>query len=490
MDENLAKRMRFCKTLPSIPAVAIKVVELANDPDTDMIQICDCIAYDPALSAKLIKAANSPMYKSRRSADNLRQAVSMLGTHATIIITLSFSLASSLMKQDGNHQNRINSDNYWRRTMLSALASRALGEKLGFKSPDDLFLAGLLQDLGILAFNAMMPEQYMPIFAAASSHDALLKLERETFGSGHDEVGYELLKQWKLPDYITMACLASHGKPSPQEVEPTQADCVAVSGYIADCLLNYGDVATINAAVIAAKSWLDLDESALVEVIEIINFSLQAAQELFEINIYHPSELDGIMSEAKELLAMHNLVKIRELEEKSQRDALTGAHNRGYFDTALEREFELSSKQGLPLTLAIIDLDHFKNINDTYGHPVGDDILIAAVRAISAQIRQDDIFARYGGEEFVVILPGTSLLSSAKLLVRLKDSISAISLDLGDGRIVSVTASFGVVANMDGNMRFEHKDDLIRAADQALYAAKRGGRNQIVVWRSSLAGVE
>lgn len=490
MDENLAGRLRFCTTLPSIPAVAIKVIELANNPDTDMIQLCDCIAFDPALSAKLIKAANSPLYKSRRSADNLRQAVSMLGTHATTVITLSFSLAGSLMNQGSQEPTSIKIENYWRRCMLSALACRALGEKLGFKFPDDLFLAGLLQDLGILAFIAMMPEEYAPVFAAASTHDELLKLERETLGSGHDEIGYALLKQWNLPDYINLACLASHSTPSPLQAELTLAACVAVSGHVADCLLMQGDTATTNTAVQATKTWLGLDEFALIEVIEIINFSLQAVEELFEVNIYHPNELDSIMSKAKELLAMHNLIKMRELEEKSQRDALTGTYNRGYFDAALEREFELSSKQGLPFTLAMIDLDHFKNINDTYGHPIGDDVLIAVVRAVSAQIRQDDIFARYGGEEFVVILPGTTLLSAAKLLVRLKDSISAISLDMGNARVVNVTASFGVVANMDGNLRFDSKDDLLRSADQALYAAKRGGRNKIVVWRSSLAEVE
>ena len=164
MDVNLEKRLRFCKTLPSIPAVAIKVIDLANDPYSDMIQICNCISYDPALSVKIIKAANSPLYKSRRSPDNIRQAVSMLGTHATIVIALSFSLTTSLMSQSDKHAGTPNNNSYWRRTILSALASRALGERLGHKALDDLFLAGLLQDIGILAFDAMMPEEYVPIF--------------------------------------------------------------------------------------------------------------------------------------------------------------------------------------------------------------------------------------------------------------------------------------------------------------------------------------
>lgn len=487
MDEKLAQRFRFCTTLPSIPAVAIKVIELANDPYTDLIQICNQISYDPALSAKIIKAANSPLYKSRRAPENVRQAISMLGTYAAIMIALSFSLTSSLMKQSGSENS--STSYFWRRTILSALASRALGERIGYKTPDDLFLAGLLQDIGVLAFDAMMPEEYAHIFATANNHDELLLAERAAFGSGHDEVGYELLKRWKLPDYIAMSCLASHSQPGPATSESVITGCIAVSGYIADYLLNPKDQRALSAAVDAAGRWLDLDNAALTEIIEIMKIGLHPVEELFEVNIIHPAELNGIVAEARELLEMHTFLRMRDLEERSQRDALTGAYNRGFFDNALQREFDLSNRQGLPFTVAMIDIDHFKNINDKYGHQVGDAILVAVVREIFGQIRQDDIFARYGGEEFAVILPGTSLLSSAKLLVRLKDSISAITHPCEDGSEIKVTVSIGVVSNMDGGERFEHQADLVKAADQALYAAKHAGRNQIVVWNKSLPSV-
>lgn len=484
MDENLTKRFQFCTTLPSIPAVAIKVMELANDPYTDLIQICNQISYDPALSAKIIKAANSPLYRTRRAPDNIRQAISMLGTQTAIMIALSFSLTNSLMQHTAG--GGANNSNFWRRTILAALASRALGEKLGYKTPDDLFLAGLLQDVGVLAFDTMMPEEYAPILATAASHDALLKAERDTFGAGHDEIGYALLKRWNLPDYISNACLASHSRPGPKGTVSIITGCVAASGYIADYFLNPKAEGAATSAIEVTETWLGLDKTALIEIIEIIKIGIHPVEELFEISIAHPSELNGMMDAARELLEMHTLIKMRDLEEKSQRDALTGAYNRGYFDNALQREFDLSNRQGLPFTVAMIDIDHFKQVNDKYGHPAGDAILIAVVRAIFGQIRQDDIFARYGGEEFAIILPGTSLLSSAKLLVRLKDSVSAITHEHNDGSIIKVTVSMGVIANMDGGERFEHPSDLMRAADQALYAAKHAGRDQIVVWNKSL----
>jgi diguanylate cyclase (GGDEF)-like protein len=213
---------------------------------------------------------------------------------------------------------------------------------------------------------------------------------------------------------------------------------------------------------------------------------LVEVEELFEITIHQPDEISGIMAEAKELLTIQSLSKVRELEEKSQHDGLTGARNRAYFDDTLQREFYLSSQHALPLTIAMIDLDHFKKINDTFGHIAGDALLIATVRTIIGQVRHDDTLCRYGGEEFALILPGTTLSAARKLLARLKDSIAAISHQLDDGRIVKVTASIGVVANMDGNAKFECPDDLVKAADSALYAAKHAGRNQIIEWNNSL----
>src|SRR5690606_29494164 len=116
----------------------------------------------------------------------------------------------------------------------------------------------------------------------------------------------------------------------------------------------------------------------------------------FEITIHQTDEISAIMAEAKELLTIQSLSKVRELEEKSQHDGLTGARNRAYFDETLQREFYLSSQHALPLTIAMIDLDHFKKINDTFGHMAGDALLIATVRTIIGQVRHDDTLCRYG----------------------------------------------------------------------------------------------
>ncbi len=486
IDDALKRRLYQCVALPSLPAVAVKIIEMANDPDADIGTICQYISLDPVLSAKLLRTANTPLYKSRRVATNIRQAVSILGTHTVLVIALSFSLTYSLMKSKlPDSSAAFNDTIFWRRSIASALAARALGEKLELNYLDDLFLAGLIQEIGILAFWVIMPEEYGKVFASTSDHDVLLNTERETFGAGHDELGYALLKRWHIPDYIALSCIASHSQPEPKNLGPTLQSCLAVSRYLADYFLFPQETEKMAALNEAAQEWLAFDAHALIDVIKIMEVGLKAIEDLFEMSIHDPSEVNGILSEAKELLMIHDLSRMRDLEDKSQRDGLTGAYNRTYFDETLRREFNLALQYNLPLTIAIIDLDHFKNVNDTYGHIAGDSLLAMVVKTVFDQIRQDDTLSRYGGEEFALILPGTSLVASRNLIIRLKDSIADIAYKFDGRSTIRITASIGVAGYHENTAHFREPRDLIKAADAALYAAKHAGRNRIMEWNGN-----
>ena len=265
--------------------------------------------------------------------------------------------------------------------------------------------------------------------------------------------------------------------------------CIAVSGSIADYFLEADNPNNSAHAYKVARDYLDMDSDEFSNLLDVVASRLPAAEELFDISILAPAEITAILAEAKDLQMLRQLSKSRELERSSQRDALTGAHNRGFLDNVLRREFDLSTRHNWPLSVAMIDLDHFKNVNDTYGHPVGDSVLISVVRSVQAQLRPDDIFARYGGEEFVLVLPGTALEPTLKLLVRLKDSIASIEHEHSKGTPLRITASIGVVAHMDSGMRFDRPEDIIKAVDEALYLAKNSGRNRVESWLTT-AGQE
>lgn len=485
MKENLLKQLRFCTKLPSLPAIVLKIIDLAGNADTNLTQISHYISLDPALTAKIIKTANSPLYRSRYPISNIHQATSILGTYGVITIALSFSLSDSLIKESRKRLGMSDSNIFWRRSITSALASRALGERLGMNGMlDNLFLAGLLQDIGILAFYALLPEEYPAIFSLTDNHNALLTAEYKAFGVGHDELGAALLEYWNFPDYVPAACRYSHT--APEKSNAGINECVAASGYITDYFLSHSKKEKIDEATRMAKAYLDLDEHALIEVIEAMQNELRHVEDLFEIIILNPTHFNSIVTEARELLIVHTTIQVRELWDKVQHDGLTGAHNRAFFDEIFQHEFQLSVQQGSPLSLAMIDIDNYKTFNDTYGHIAGDGVLVTIARVITEQIRQTDIFCRYGGDEFALILPGTTLSAARHTLTRIMESIAAIAYKPNEINTIRITTSIGLAVNMDMEKSFSIYGEMLGAADRALYAAKYAGRNRITEWNPSL----
>jgi diguanylate cyclase (GGDEF)-like protein len=163
------------------------------------------------------------------------------------------------------------------------------------------------------------------------------------------------------------------------------------------------------------------------------------------------------------------------LEELATTDALTGLKNRRKFDIAIDVEWRRAARQGTPIALLMIDADHFKAYNDTYGHQAGDQILIGIAICVSDSIRRaGDCCARYGGEEFAVLLPGLSAIEA----LRVAETIRLKVQQWSDGPTVT-TVSIGVAAMAPA--AGQHWSHLVEAADKALYAAKANGRNQTVL---------
>lgn len=165
------------------------------------------------------------------------------------------------------------------------------------------------------------------------------------------------------------------------------------------------------------------------------------------------------------------------LERLSQYDDLTGLYNRRHFMSLAQQEFGRSRRYGTPLTLLMLDIDHFKRINDTYGHPAGDQVLKAIGRLIHDGLRGIDIAGRLGGEEFAVMLPETTIGQAIMVAERLRGRIVSAPLSLNDGQSVACTLSIGIAML---SAEADHLDRLLQQADQALYAAKERGRNRVV----------
>lgn len=169
----------------------------------------------------------------------------------------------------------------------------------------------------------------------------------------------------------------------------------------------------------------------------------------------------------------------RELEEISITDALTRVYNRRYFMERLRQELKRVSRYGPPASLLMLDIDHFKKVNDTWGHQAGDAVLAGAAGLVKSSLRETDIFARYGGEEFSIIATATDSPGAMVLGERLRGLVEQAEFE-HDGKKLKVTVSIGIAT-----WGPEIKDDfeaLIRLADSALYRAKEQGRNRVCAW--------
>ncbi len=168
---------------------------------------------------------------------------------------------------------------------------------------------------------------------------------------------------------------------------------------------------------------------------------------------------------------------LQHLYDASVTDPLTGAFNREYFDTRLASELAYARRHGAELALLMLDIDHFKKINDTWGHQTGDNALIELVRAVRVRLRSEDVFCRYGGEEFAVILRATDLPSAARVAERVRAAVEQMRVESA-GRLIPVTVSIGCSClRCCGDPTVLQ---LVALADRRLYAAKAGGRNRVV----------
>lgn len=191
---------------------------------------------------------------------------------------------------------------------------------------------------------------------------------------------------------------------------------------------------------------------------------------------FEPAELVARVGSAAQIKRLQDRLQERnaELEQLSHTDTLTGLHNRRHLDSELNRYHEVARRHGDSVGLILLDIDHFKAVNDTYGHPTGDQVLCEFANRLRSRLRTGDIAGRWGGEEFLVILPGTDAGNTYRVAERIRLAIAACPIATG-GHQIPVTVSGGCVVDAAATPA-----QLVSIADGRLYEAKNAGRNRIV----------
>ena len=197
---------------------------------------------------------------------------------------------------------------------------------------------------------------------------------------------------------------------------------------------------------------------------------------------FNVSNLDFVLKLSEFIsMTVSNAVLYERTKKLSVTDGLTGISNRPNMEQVLRSEFERSMRYGAPLSVVLLDVDHFKGVNDTYGHQKGDEILVAFASLLKKFCRANDTAARYGGEEFLMILPQSNVQGAFKIAERVREEMMKLSFT-GNESNFSVTTSGGVV-ELDRDF-IKSTDQLVTMADQALYEAKNSGRNKTVIGHS------
>lgn len=491
--------------LPSPPAIAIRILELVRKDDFSFRDIARIIETDPALVAKILKLANSSYYGLTRKVNNIEMAVSILGTHAVKNIALSFVICSE-MKPD--EDKGFDFDLFWRRAITAAVAAELTASLVGMKS-QDIFVMALLQDIGIIVFNASFPEHYqLTMNENLASPAPLYEIEKHCFGFGHHELGAELLFSWQLPEGICIPIRYHHAHDPIPEEYCKQVEILRLSDCLASIYHGNKSVYKVKMVRKILKSTFGIQGEAVDKLIdEVASKSLEILAS-FDISPGSMQPFSLLLQEANEELTNLNtsyellVIELKQAKEKAEklanelhtanvtlhemafRDALTGLYNHRFFQEAMDKELDRSKRYQRDFSLIIFDIDYFKKVNDTYGHPMGDRVLGAIARAAEQTVREADIIARYGGEEFAIILPETDFMSTNAVAERLRSNIEHLDIEV-DGTTIKVTVSVGYTSYRH-NIKAQEKGTIIKMADSALYIAKQSGRNRVHAMR--LAG--
>lgn len=501
------KKIWSSSQLPTLPSVAVKLLDLTKNPDAEIRDVVDCIKTDPAISAKILKAANSTFFALKSHVTSIDRAVPLLGTTVSTSLALSFSLVEAAMTRGPTAKHY---SAYWLQSIVNAGAAEAICSTCEEGLSGEYFLAGLLMDIGRLAMLKTIADQYLPVVQSATDWQRdLHDVETQMLGFNHAEIGVQLMKHWNLPETLHSAVEFHHAPLDVIAAASASADyplirAMAVVASLGDYFAAANKGLALQRLRTLTQAFYHFSETQLEEFLTQVKIRIDQTAELFSVNTEDLGDPSDLMAQANEQLATialrahvektqvaarHQEVEKeknelqsqnKQLQKQASHDPLTGIYNRQFFDETLAKEVERCCRNGTPVGILFLDVDHFKQLNDRFGHQFGDLVLKRVAASIAAALRGADTLARYGGEEFVVLVNQPTEKGLQKLAEKTRQRVEAEQIVL-DNQPVPVTISVGATMTVPRRDELTVGTHLIEVADQAMYEAKQAGRNQVRV---------
>jgi two-component system, cell cycle response regulator len=498
------KKILASSQLPTLPSVAMKLLELARDPETEFKDVIEVVKADPAITTKILKAANSSFFGFKSPVTSIERAVPLLGTTVVTTLALSFSLVDAAMTSGPLAQHYTA---YWKQSIVQAVAAEVLAEHYAKTLSSDCFLTGLLLDLGRLAILKTSSQDYLPVLADWESQGGSLpELERAQLGLDHVTIGAELMRQWKLPARLIDAVSRHHWPTERLLADLADGDLagervVAMAAAVGDYFCTPDRGAALARTEQFASAFFQMNRPVVEEYLSKTRERIDRAGHLFSVSFEGLGTSVDLMADASEQLAQvavrEHMASTRvemqreatehakqelesknlELQERAIRDPLTKLYNRAFFAEALNAAIGAASRSAGLLAVLFSDIDLFKRLNDSYGHQFGDEVLCKVAQIHADALRRSDVVARYGGEEFVVLVHQPNEKGLERLAERLREAVQGHEF-LFEGTRVPVTISIGAAIALPEREPGDLALRLVAAADEAMYGSKNNGRNQ------------
>lgn len=484
-------------SIPSPPMLVMQVIRLADSPDVSIPKLAALVEQDAPLAAKFVRMANSSLFSPSREITSVGRALVVVGLRSVRILALSTSMKSLLPTSAGG----LECEEARRRSLVGAIAAKLFLDKVDSEAAEQVFLAGLLGHIGMLVIAAEASELYSDLVGSEGGWPTPQE-QHDVMGFTADELTARLTMEWGLPGSISSAIRFRNGLVERDTDEDREfelllggmklgaaAEEVVCGDNPGEALLHLSELAETQLGMsLEDVSQILLDvEPIVAETANLMSFDLPAGNSHSDLLAEAMSKMQAISldavsalnreSEQVEQLSERN----RMLEQENRLDQLTGLLNRRGFDFVLLDEIEkrLQRPSTDYLGLIVFDIDHFKLVNDTYGHQVGDEVLRKVGHAFQSVSRKSEHVARQGGEEFALILPHTSLAEIKLAAERLRTEVAAISFQAGEGTVTpTISAGGACIHRVDGD---DVINRLYERADQMLYEAKGTGRDRSVI---------
>lgn len=470
--------------------LAIQIVQAAVRPNITLTELMTLCQRDPSVVGRLIQYVNGSGFGLNRQVASVSHAVSLLGIRGTRNLALATCVTDMAPRSpEGDAIITV--------CLRRAVTAKLLAEKLGRPNTDDYFTLGLLMEVGLLV-KARADLKAAAEMARAPASTRVM-LEKAAGQEDHTQLAQRLARAWMFELELTAALERHHDKLPPR----TNYGAAAWMTEHLASVYESNDVVKSHLAAVEAGTVLEISAADVDAVLKQIPHALKHAAAFFERDIGEQQDLDTLLRDAtgpldelknnyndilanleavlkeKERLAAELAAASEKLRALPLSDTLTGLSNRRAFEDALARDVARADRQGLPLSVLVVDVDDLAKLNEKYGHDHGDIALRALTEVLVQATRVSDVVSRIGGDEFALILPNTNVPGAQVVAERIRANIQARDIE-GPGGGFRINVSVGIAMTSGPGCR-GREQSLFDASAQAMLIAKAAGKNRVQV---------